>query len=242
MPLNEPYASQALSATAQLYGQGSQGSGSGFGYLPILPADMQQLMAMDPTARAKFLADNAQRDRNGQPLMPLAEWIKQYSNAGAGGAPSTPPPAPAPPAPFSTPEQQAVYNDNWKALNDGLAEIENELRGLTTDITFEIGEFDASGKQVKEGEIDRNAKKASSGAQDEAVGRGIFHSSIKDAELFDIEATRNLRRTFLQGKLSEAQSKATRLKTNLEGWWNDYLTGTYQPQQVQNAQGVSSGA
>lgn len=215
--------------------------GTGFGALPIRPEDLARFAALTPDQKRAFLRDNAQRQLNGAPLASVEEFLKaggagipntSNANPTANGAPQNPA---APGAsgsatvePFLTAEDLFRHNDAWKSYQDQLSQLELELSGLETNTNFELGEND------------RNLVKGQSSAKDQAAGRGIYNSSIKDAELFDLEATRNMRRTFLQGQLSSAAARAARLKKNLDDWWTQFLSDE-NTKKVQNAAAVSSG-
>jgi hypothetical protein len=226
MPLNPGYGPNGLPSSAP-------SPGTGFGALPIRPEDLAAFAAMTPDQKRRFLQENSQRSLNNAPLLAVADWLKANP---AAPAPAAPAPA-APVAPFLTAEDLFKHNDAWKSYGDQLAAIENELSDITTNTGFEIGSFDAAGNQTSQGQIDRNLQRNQSAASDNAAGRGLYKSSIKDAELFDLEATRNLRRTFLQGQLSAAAARAARMRTNLNDWWTNFLSNE-NTQAVQNAANV----
>ena len=98
--------------------------------------------------------------------------------------------------PFFTPQDLQAINDfNTKYATD-LSNLDFELGNLRADTTYQTTQND---KQAKENRA---------AAADQMAGRGLFQSSIKDAALYDIEASRSLANKFLTDKMTAATLNA----------------------------------
>lgn len=81
-----------------------------------------------------------------------------------------------------------------------LADIDKTLADLAANI----------GVQRKQ--TDKQAKQSTSDATDSAISRGLFRSSVKDAQIYDIEANRALQQQFFTDQLNNATLDADRRK------------------------------
>lgn len=96
---------------------------------------------------------------------------------GSSGAPGAV--APAPVAPFLTPDQIAQKTDFQYQQASKAADLDTILANLTAENVFQIGEQN------------RSAVRNTADANDNYAARGLFRSSIRDAGLNDIEASRS---------------------------------------------------
>jgi hypothetical protein len=122
--------------------------------------------------------------------------------------------APRPPAPaqptnvegFLTGVDLQQFNDFMTNFQTQIEDVDNQLAGLKTDTTFQTTQ---NNKDAKGNTVESN---------DSMAARGLFQSSVKDAAVYDIEATRVLSNKFLDDKLNEATLNAgTRKRTLAEG-------------------------
>jgi hypothetical protein len=123
-----------------------------------------------------------------------------------GSTPATPPAAASPVPlidPFLRPEDlQALADFNFNEAGS-LADIDRGLSDLTTQTAYDRQQ------------VDRQAKQGASDATDNAVARGLFRSSIKDATLYDIEGQRVRQQQLFTDRLSNAAMDADRRKAIL---------------------------
>lgn len=157
----------------------------------------------------------------------------QAKTAGAFAPPkgnaSTAPGAPPAPHvdPFFTSEDLLQISQFTTDLRTKMADIDRELADLGAQTTLD--------KTNNE----KGAKESTAESTDSMISRGLFQSSVKDAALYDIEATRKLQETFLTDRLTRATLDAgTRKKilADSQTGFNTYMAG----KQVDNARGVES--
>lgn len=147
---------------------------------------------------------------------------------------SAPAPAAAPPAPAQPAAVDPFFTaDDLLAIGAFNTDLQTKLTGIDTDLTN--AETDTAYQKTQ---TDTAAKGASSSAQDDAISRGIFQSSIKDATLYDIEAQRSLSSKFLDDKLTTARLNAGSNKQTLSTAKTNFDTNMA-TKKVQNAQGVN---
>jgi hypothetical protein len=133
---------------------------------------------------------------------------KTYTPRGAGANNSFRPrpaaaaaPAPAPSVP--TPVAPMPSADDMVAVNAWLTDYYTQLEDIDFDTKF------------SKGQNDKRAVENRSASDDAMAARGIFRSSLRDAAVYDIEATRSLANTFLDTKLQEAVTQGTTRKGTL---------------------------
>ncbi len=129
------------------------------------------------------------------------------------------PPAPTAPAtvqPFAT-------ADDMLAVNDWLTNFTTQME----DIDFGIGQLETDTKYQK-GQNDRQAVENRSASDDAMAARGVFSSSLRDAAVMDVEATRSLANTYLDTKLAEAITTGTTRKNTLATAKTNFETGMLQ--------------
>ncbi len=136
------------------------------------------------------------------------------------------PPPPAPVDPFFTADDLDAINQFGTDLATKLEGIDFGLKNAETDTTYQKTQTDDS------------AKKADAAAQDDAISRGIFRSSIKDATIHDIEAQRSLSSKFLDLKLTTSRLNAGTNKQILSNAKTDFDTNMAK-RKVDNARGVN---
>jgi hypothetical protein len=151
----------------------------------------------------------------------IAQYAKDYAagKVGANGAPVAAKPAPKPaakPAPVKPdPVAGFLTPDEIDAVNDFNTQLATKLQ----ELRFEVGDYDEATNTWKGGTletdttyqktgVDNAAKEGTAAATDDAIARGIFKSSVKDAALYDIEAQRSLQSKFLDDKLTSARLNA----------------------------------
>jgi hypothetical protein len=109
-----------------------------------------------------------------------------------GAAAPTPPAAPKLVDPFLTADDMLAVNDWLTGFSSQLLEIDTNIANLGIDTAFQKGQNDRAAT------VNRTA------ADDAMAGRGIFTSSLRNAAVYDIEASRALANTYLDNKLNEA--------------------------------------
>jgi hypothetical protein len=107
-------------------------------------------------------------------------------------------PAPKPPAPPMLVDP-FLPADDMLAVNDWLTNWSTQLLEIDTNID-QLG-IDTN---YQKGQNNRAATVNRTAADDAMAGRGIFTSSLRDAAVYDIEASRALANTYLDNKLNEA--------------------------------------
>lgn len=164
---------------------------------------------------------------------------RPVSSAPALMSPSAPAPAPAPAAPaapaapsvplinpFLRPaDLQSIADFQFQTANS-LADIDKGLADLGTQTSYDRQQ------------TDRGAKQASANATEDAIGRGLFRSSIKDATLFDIEGQRARQQQLYTDRLNNASMDAERRKATIRAA-QDALNRNMAEQAVENAREVS---
>lgn len=88
-------------------------------------------------------------------------------------------------------------------------------------------------------EIDKQQAYDRRDSADEAAARGLAHSSIRDAELYDIDATASLRRKDLDDQLSTMTIQAGNQKNAASDAFDQFMAGMRQ-KMVENAQTMAS--
>lgn len=137
---------------------------------------------------------------NWKPGMTVAQ-AQALANAVPGApqpASSTPAGAAAPAVkridPFFTPDDVLSRDDWYRNIHDQGAIGESTLANARTDTALQSGQLAAQ------------AVKATADTTDNMIERGLFQSSIKDAALDDITATRTTQQGYLDARLKTAES------------------------------------
>lgn len=146
-----------------------------------------------------------------------------------------PPPDAAPPAtaplrkhldPFLTPDQQQYYNDQLDHYDELLGVDLNGDGTIDTVGSAQQGLNSATAQdQYDRANLVTWAKKQTEAVQDDAIARGIFQSSMKDANLNDMVLEQQRQQVFLDQRLHNANlaaqaaiAQANKAKLRLEGW------------------------
>lgn len=135
--------------------------------------------------------------------------------------------------PFMTAEDIMDYANARNEYERGLHELDFTYANQVAQTGYE-----------KE-QISKGAAQSRSAASDDMAARGLFKSSVRDAELFDIDATAEMKKTFLDTQLNTLKLHTETEKARLHDYWNDpesgYLHGL-ELKKVQNAMDASADA
>ena len=107
--------------------------------------------------------------------------------------------------PFFTPEDLLAINDYETNEAAQLADLNTMLDRARIDRDYELTQ------------AEDQHKKNVGVATDEMIGRGLFASSVKDAALYDLQATLGLQRSFLNDRFNQVVSEAATRKDLLLG-------------------------
>jgi hypothetical protein len=167
------------------------------------------------------------------------------AKAAAPGPAATPAgaaPAPAAAGPVDTGPAAPVAVDPFFTPDDLLAisQFDTDLKTKLEAIDFDLGNLETD-TTLQKTNLEKDAKGSTAAAQDDAAARGIFRSSVKDASLYDIEASRSLSEKFLNDKLTAARTNAGTNKTIL-GTAKGEFDKAMAARKAANASGVNSAA
>ncbi len=130
--------------------------------------------------------------------------------------------------PFLTPEQQISDVGQRADWSGQLGELDRTLEKLAADTTYQ--------KQ----QLNKTSSENAARVNDNAIARGMFTSSVRDAELYDLEATKTIRSNFLddQVKLTtlQTQSRKSEIAAHQTAYQN-----ALNKMQVENAAKASEG-
>ena len=132
----------------------------------------------------------------------------------------------APVAPFLTPEQLMAFGQQEWNFDDQIKQIQQQLDQTRANTTYELTQ------------VEKGRQQSAANAVDSSIARGLYQSSIKDGDLYDIEASARLRRDFLQTQLNLAQMAAQSRIDGINQARTSFEAANNQ-QMVQNAQGVN---
>lgn len=130
--------------------------------------------------------------------------------------------------PFFNPTDTMNGIDRESATKNALWDIDKQVADLRAQTGFELQQTEKGRKQ--------NA----GAATDNMAARGLSQSSIKDAELFDIEATARMRKDFLNSQLARAETDAGTRKTQINDEWTRWQEAMGN-QAVENARQAMEG-
>lgn len=151
------------------------------------------------------------------------------AGGGAGGG--------APPArvePFWTGDQQAGYWDRYGQLAGLVGYTAPDGTYVPGSIDAELGAL-ANDTTYQNTQLDKQQQAATTAAVDNAIARGLYQSSIKDADIFDITATAKLRKQYLNDKLNMARLEGARRKKQAGDNWTNFLSHGWLQMGVDNA-------
>lgn len=113
--------------------------------------------------------------------------------------------------PFLQPEQSQENSDRFFQAGQSKGDITENLNKLSTDTGYQ------------QTQIDRGLVKDQSATLDDAVARGIGQSSIKDGDIYDLQATAALRRNYLQTTLDNARIEGARRIKDIDDNWQQWV-------------------
>lgn len=129
--------------------------------------------------------------------------------------------------PFMTAEDMQTYAQSRRQYEEGLNHLDLNYSNQVANTAYEE-------EQIAKGAVSSKAE-----ANDDFAARGLFRSSVRDADLFDIDATAEMRKTFLDTQLNTLRLNTEAEKASAESAWNEYQAGVNK-KEVENAQGVSA--
>lgn len=130
--------------------------------------------------------------------------------------------------PFKMAGDMMQTSDENFNLEQGLANLDTEFSNLKTNTDYEK-------TQVNKSEV--NAKNTT---VDNMIARGLGQSSIRDGEIYDIQATASMRRNFLDTTLGTAEIALGTNKARLQKRHDDIMTAMA-AKEVENAQNANAG-
>lgn len=126
--------------------------------------------------------------------------------------------------------------DDWDAYIQALQAFQNKIN----DTDYELQKQQIDTEEQKAG-IDRSVVVDKNNTDYNTAGRGLAQSSIRDAELWDIDATAALRKSYLDRQLNASVLNAQRQKSAAQTAWEQFQ-GNLNRHMVENAQAASEGA
>lgn len=176
---------------------------------------------------------NYWRAKTGNPNLTAgqAQQLHNQALAGkkvAGAAPPTTQVPNAPAQPFLNPDQLLTQGQSQLQHDEGVQNYQDQIAQMMLNNKY-------SSQQIEQGR-----KKGVAGTQDDAAARGIFHSSIKDGQIFDINAQAATQQQSLADQLNALKLSAQAHITNLDS----ALTATQNALNqaaVQNASQIDTG-
>lgn len=161
----------------------------------------------------------------------------------------------APPTnPFLTAEQQQSLNQLFSDTGNQLAQLDQSSNDALVAAIQQIGDpnkFDPNDQGTDlSGAVNKGAMISRVNATDAAIARGLFQSSMRDADLADIEATRQMRRNFFRDQYASVIKANDTQRKNITDFVNtavgvgydphdpnSHLGGTYGAMAIENAKG-----
>lgn len=135
--------------------------------------------------------------------------------------------------PFMTAEDIMDYSN-------ARSEYERQIHEL--DYGYEKSVADTG---YEKGNITKAARQQSADSSDDFAARGLQRSSVRDADMFDIDATAEMKKAFLDTNLNTLKLHTDTEKERLRSAWEDPETGFLHGmdlKKVQNAQAASADA
>lgn len=134
-------------------------------------------------------------------------------------------------APFLTAQDLQWYGESLSRFKSEMAQLMSNLQSFKAEANYE-----------KEG-VSKQAVASKVESSDTAAGRGLFRSSIRDADLFDIDATAEMRKRFLDTQVDTLERNNEVQEKVLNDWRFDPLFGfeaTKDKKAHENAAGVQN--
>ncbi len=177
---------------------------------------------------------------------PTQAWLEKQSNKGAGkqytpgaggyittgsggGSQGQWNPGEENPAtqPFLTQQDIEEFAEAREQYEEGLRELDRNYEAKKHEAEYESAE-------IEKGRISNKDS-----ANWDFAGRGLFRSSIRDADLADIDATAEIKKKFLSDSLNALAVYNQGQKQSMEARWNRYNEGLKR-KEVENAEGVNA--
>lgn len=177
------------------------------------------------------------RHKTGNAHLTMAQALKLHQAATASSAadpvaataPAASPGTPNPPAPpFLTGDQILQQGQAQQVHDTGYQNIADQLAQL------------ALNNQYQQQAIEHGRISGVAGAQDNAAARGVFNSSIKDGQVYDIDAQAATQQQHLIDAMSAAQTSATAQRAILDQALAAATTG-FNQSAVENASQIDTG-
>lgn len=155
--------------------------------------------------------------------------------------------APAPPTiPFLTPEQQQQIIDIFNQTGTQLAQLDQADTNALATTMQQIGDptkFDPNDKGTDlTNAVNKEAMINKTGATDVAIARGLFQSSIRAADLADIEATRQLRRNYFRDQYNTVIKANASSRKSIHDYLNASVGAGYDPNDPNSKLGGTFGS
>lgn len=131
------------------------------------------------------------------------------------------------PSPFLTQQDIEEYAEAREQYEEGLHNLDENYAAKKHEDEYE------------EAEIEKGRVSSKDSANWDLAGRGLFRSSIRDADLADIDATAEIKKKFLSDQLSALAVYNEGQKKAMEAKWNRYEEGLRR-KEVENAEGISA--
>lgn len=146
----------------------------------------------------------------------------------AGGAnvlvPGSPGVQNAPVQPFLTPQQMLEWGEGQQHKKENLAEFASNLINAETQEAYEAENV------AKEGLLNHTR------SGENLTARGLFHSSIRDGDLADIDAATALKKKFLETNLENLKITTKGKEALINDQWEKVYEPAWNALKVQNAQ------
>lgn len=138
-----------------------------------------------------------------------------------------------------TPGQKSPVIDPFMNADDmqSADEARAQLAATLAQQDYELSDL-ATSTEADKAAIDRQHPYDRRDASDEAAARGLFQSSIRDAELWDIDATAAIRKNLLDVGLSTKRIQSQNAKTAAQAAYDTFQANMHQ-KMVENAQAAS---
>lgn len=202
--------------------------------------DVIKLLGYDPRTPSGLVfskAGAAAANKAANTSKPTQEMIDRYIRVANGG------PWDAPAAPSQTWQEGTAGVANEAVNPFETADNMMERLGYESGRDLAFADLDAQLGQAKverDYQLSQNEdafNKNTAMSTDEMIGRGLFASSVKDAALYDLEATRAVQRSFLNDRFVQQELDAGRKKDLYtgQGGFNERFNNAMNIKKVQNA-------
>lgn len=131
--------------------------------------------------------------------------------------------------------QPFMKSDDMMALQEARSKMADTIANLDYDLDTE-----ASENEYERSEIDRSAIMGRSSVNDDMASRGLFNSSVRDAELYDIDATAGIRKNFLDRTFDTLMMDTQRRKLAAQSALTEFQHSMNQ-KMIENAREASEG-